>query len=94
MNARCTYETDRSWKWYGGRGIEVCERWRFGTPDAFANFYADMGIRPDGMQIDRIDSDGNYEPSNCRWVTASTNIRNRRDLGNYGRPRKTSRPQT
>lgn len=72
MRQRCRDRNHKSWKWYGARGIKVCERWA-----SFANFVADMGPKPPGLSIDRIDSNGDYEPANCRWVDMLTQARNK-----------------
>jgi hypothetical protein len=74
MKTRCQNPRSGSYQHYGGRGIQVCARWQ-----KFENFLKDMGARPEGHQIDRIDVNGNYEPNNCRWVTQSVNARNKRD---------------
>jgi hypothetical protein len=72
---RCTNIKNPKYHNYGGRGITVCERWR----DSFENFYADMGPKPSPKHsIDRIDVNGNYEPSNCRWATQLIQSRNTR----------------
>jgi len=72
MRQRCVNPKTVSYEWYGARGIKVCSRW-----NNFMNFYIDMGDREDGMTLDRIDNDGDYEPSNCRWVSHKENCQNR-----------------
>lgn len=73
MRERCLDESNIGFALYKGKGITVCERWR----DSFENFLADMGERPEGASLDRIDSSGPYTPDNCRWASATTQSRNR-----------------
>jgi len=79
MIARCTKPSNKRYSDYGGKGIIVCDRWL----ESFTNFISDMGVCPDGMQIDRIDNNGNYEPSNCRWISPKDNMENRSVSGKY-----------
>jgi len=75
MRDRCLLTTATGYERYGGRGIVICEAW-----STFENFLADMGERPAGMTLDRIDTNGNYEPSNCRWANKKTQGRNTRTV--------------
>jgi hypothetical protein len=74
MKQRCGNSRNTNYAWYGARGISVCARWR----NSFANFQADMGPRPPGKTLDRIDVNGNYAPGNCRWATAAEQRANQR----------------
>ena len=73
MRKRCLNHASKNYKNYGGRGISVCQRW-----SSFENFFEDMGHAPEAMTLDRINNDGNYEPSNCRWATKKTQMNNMR----------------
>ena len=76
MVSRCECENGPNFRYYGGRGIRVCNRWR----ESFSNFLADMGRRPgEGYSLDRINNDGDYEPGNCRWATQKEQMRNQRN---------------
>jgi hypothetical protein len=75
IKTRCLNPKSPPYKNYGGRGIKICDRWK----DSFENFYADMGSSyREGLEIDRINNDGDYSPENCRWVTSKENARNHR----------------
>lgn len=74
MRTRCYYPGAIEYHSYGGRGITMCDRWR----NSYSAFVADMGLKPAGMTIDRIDVNGNYEPGNCRWISFAAQQRNKR----------------
>lgn len=74
MVARCTNPNRPDYAYYGGRGVGVCDRWR----QSFAAFLADMGEKPVGLSLDRIDNAHGYEPGNCRWATKYEQMQNTR----------------
>lgn len=83
MLNRCHYEKYHEKHYYAGRGIVVCEKWR----KSFDCFLRDMGMAPKGMSIDRINNDGNYESSNCRWATSKVQANNKTKGNRYVSPR-------
>ena len=90
---RCIKKNSQAYPDYGGRGIQVCQRWI----ESFDNFLADVGERPEGCSLDRIDVNGNYEPGNVRWAAVEVQaINTRRQEPGYVRPEKIEpdKPQT
>lgn len=77
MKQRCNNKNNHAYKWYGGKGVKVCDEWN--GSHSYENFYkwAMASGYKEGLTIDRIDPDGNYEPNNCRWITISEQQRNR-----------------
>lgn len=78
MKQRCLNPNTPDYKNYGGRGVTICDKWI-----KFAGFYEDMGERPDGLTLDRIDNNGSYCKENCKWSTRAEQNRNKRGLVNF-----------
>ena len=76
MRLRCENKNATGYQNYGGRGVKVCTRWL--GDEGFLNFLADMGERPKGTSLDRIDNKGDYNPNNCKWSTVEEQLQNRR----------------
>lgn len=74
MKGRCLNKRDKAYKNYGGRGVKICERWL----SSFSNFLEDMGEKPKGYTLERINVNGHYEPSNCCWIPKSEQMKNTR----------------
>jgi hypothetical protein len=85
MRERCSNPNNDRWKNYGGRGIEVCERWLH----SFENFLADVGARPEGTSLGRFGDEGNYEPGNVKWMTPAEQGNARREKFHLKRQRDT-----
>jgi len=72
MRVRCSNSNNKDWEYYGGKGVVICARW-----DRFENFFEDMGERPEGKTLDRLDPEKAYSPENCRWATPMEQVMNR-----------------